>query len=324
MSIHKNIIYLLLATPIILTLCLMAGSTGFGIPDPGTETGRSIFLLRLYRVLNGFAVGAALSCAGAVLQALLRNPLAEPYVIGVSSGAGLGSAIAMISGFTAISSVVLPFTAFTFALATLAIVYVLADTAGRLSIYGLVLSGVIVSSICSSLLMSIIALSQSDEIHNIMWWLLGNLEISSRPLFIMSAVIIAAGSTGIWLLAPELNALSLGREMAHHVGVRTRLAISAGLILATLVTAAAVSISGLIGFVGLIVPHIVRTFTGPDHRKLIPATALTGGLFLALCDAVGRIVMAPRELPVGVVTALVGGPFFIAILRGRRKKGWIE
>ncbi|MDD4872961.1 MAG: iron ABC transporter permease [Kiritimatiellae bacterium] len=318
------VIYFLVAVPIILLLCIMTGSTGFGIPDTGTETGRSILYLRLYRVFTGFVVGAALSCAGAVLQALLRNPLAEPYVIGVSSGAGLGATLAIASGLSAISSATLPFSAFVFAIATLVIVYGLANTAGRISIYGLVLSGVIVSSICSSLLMSIVALSQSHEIQSIMWWLLGNLEVSSRPLFIVSSVLILVGSCGIWLMAPELNALSLGREMAHHVGVRTKLSIAIGLILATLITAAAVSISGLIGFVGLVVPHTVRTITGPDHRRLIPVTAITGGLFLALCDAVARIALAPRELPVGVVTALIGGPFFITILRGRRKQGWIE
>ena len=325
MSKRNNTIYLLiLAAPVILALCLMAGSTSFGFPDMTAETGQSIFYLRLYRVLAGFAVGAALSCAGAVLQALLRNPLAEPYVIGVSSGAGLGAALAIVSGFASLNSAIMPASAFVFAIATLIMVYALASAGGRLSIYGLILSGVIVSSICSSLLMSLITFSQSEEIHSIMWWMLGNLEVPSRSLFIVSAILIMAGISGIWMMSLELNALSLGREMAHHVGVRTRLAISIGLVLATLITASAVSISGLIGFVGLVVPHVVRTFAGPDHRRLVPVCALTGGLFLVICDAVARTIMAPQELPVGVVTALIGGPFFISILRGRRKKGWIE
>jgi len=301
----------------------MSGSTGFGIPDLGGETGQSIFLLRVYRVLTALLVGAALSCAGTVLQALLRNPLAEPYVIGVSSGAGLGAAMAIVSGIAAMNSATLPACAFLCAIITLAIVYILANSAGRLSIYGLVLSGVIVSSICSSLLMSIVALSPTEEIQSIMWWMLGNLEISSLPLFGVSAVLITAGIAGIWIMAPELNALSLGRDMAHHVGVHTKISISIGLGLATMITAAAVSISGLIGFVGLVVPHVVRTVAGPDHRSLIPLTALVGGLFLASCDAVARTAIS-SELPVGVVTSIIGGPFFIAILRGRRKKGWIE
>jgi iron complex transport system permease protein len=315
---------LLVISPVVLAFCLMAGATGFGFPDCGTEAGRSIFILRIFRVLAGFAVGAALSTSGAVLQAILRNPLAEPYVIGVSSGAGLGAALAIVSGLTSIGYAILPCSAFLFALATLALVYVFASIAGRLSIYGLVLSGVIVSSVCSSLLMSIIALSQSDEIQTIMWWMLGNLDVSSRALFSMIAIVIALGSAGIWLLAPELNALSLGQETAHHVGVRTGLALSTGLALATMITAAAVSVSGLIGFVGLVVPHVFRSLTGPDHRRLIPSVVIGGGLFLAVCDAVARTVIVPRELPVGVVTALVGGPFFIIILRKRWKQGWIE
>jgi len=319
---HINI-YLILATPVIVAFCLMSGSTGFGIPDLSSETGQSIFLLRVYRVLAGLFVGAALSCSGAVLQAILRNPLAEPYVIGVSSGAGLGAAVAIVSGIAAMNSTALPVCAFLSAIATLAIVYALANNAGRLSIYGLILSGVIVSSICSSLLMSIVALAPTEEIQSIMWWMLGNLEISSRPLFAVSALLITFSIAGIWIMAPELNALSLGRDMAHHVGVHTRISISIGLGFVTLLTSAAVSISGLIGFVGLVVPHVVRTTSGPDHRRLIPLAALTGGLFLAFCDAVARTV-ASSELPVGVVTSLIGGPFFIAVLRGRRIKGWIE
>jgi iron complex transport system permease protein len=135
---------------------------------------------------------------------------------------------------------------------------------------------------------------------------------------------ILAGCAGAWLLAPELNALALGQEMAHHVGVRTAFTIGAGLVLATLITATAVSMSGIIGFVGLIVPHVCRSLFGADHRRLIPASGLAGGLFLAVCDAAARTVLAPREIPVGVVTALLGGPFFLAILRARRQQGWME
>ena len=127
-----------------------------------------------------------------------------------------------------------------------------------------------------------------------------------------------------WLFARELNALTLGREMAHHLGVRPGLVVGLGLLCATLLTATAVALAGLIGFVGLIVPHAVRSVTGPDHRRLIPAAALAGGLFLVLCDALARTLLAPIELPVGVITALLGGPFFIVLLRRRRKAGWVE
>jgi len=315
---------LLVLTPGILALCLLMGPSQVGFPDWNTTAGRAIILLRLNRIAAGFVVGAALACAGCVLQALLRNPLAEPYLLGVSGGAALGAALAIVSGLASLSLIALPLTAFVCALLTLVLVYSLASTGGRLSIYGLILSGVIVSALCSSVLMCIIALTPAEDLHSIIWWMLGNLEVNARPLLLVSSVLIVCGSTAVWLMAPELNALTLGRDMAHHVGVRTNIAITLALALATLITASAVSLAGLIGFVGLIVPHVTRSVIGPDHRQLIPAAALAGGLFLAASDAVARTAIAPIEIPVGVVTAIIGGPFFLAILRSRRKKGWID
>jgi iron complex transport system permease protein len=308
----------LIAMPVLLALCLLMGASKIGIPSDS-----AIFQLRLYRVVAGFVVGAALACAGVVLQALLRNPLAEPYVLGVSSGAGVGAALAILSGLASLSMAVLPVTAFVCAAITLAVVYGLAGTGGRLSIYGLILSGVIVSSLCSSILMFMVALAPTSGLHSVIWWMLGNLEMYSLPLLVISSTLILCGMAGAWMLAPELNALALGGEMAHHVGVRTRLAVTLGLALATLITATAVALAGLIGFVGLIVPHVVRRLVGPDHRRLIPAAALAGGVFLAVCDAVARTILS-TEVPVGVITALLGGPFFLVILRSRRKQGWIE
>ncbi len=315
---------ILCATPVLLALCLLAGASGFGFIQLSTDLGQAIFFLRLNRVIAAFVVGAALSAAGVVLQALLRNPLAEPYILGVSSGSALGAAIAIISGTASLTMAGMPITAFIFGAATLITVYYLANTAGRLSIYGLILSGVIVSSICSSILMFIISYMPIEGLHTIIWWMLGNLQASSLPLLYISAIIILVGILGIWIMNPELNALSIGHDTAHHVGIRTGPAIATGLALATLITATAVSLAGLIGFVGLIVPHVVRNLTGPDHKRLVPSAALAGGVFLALCDAVARTALAPREIPVGVITALIGGPFFLAILRSRRKEGWLE
>jgi len=279
--------------------------------------------LRLFRLLAALVVGAALSCAGVVLQALLKNPLAEPYVLGVSSGAALGAAIAILTGCAVAGAFVIPAIAFVSAGITLTLVYLLSRSGGTPSIYGLVISGVIVSSICSSLLMFIITLAPVSGIHDILWWMLGNLQVTSYPLLRAVVVLSVAGIAAIWLLSPDLNALTLGREMAHYVGVRTNVVIPLGLTLATLITAAAVAMAGLIGFVGLIVPHVVRSLVGPDHRRLVPASALAGGLFLALCDLAARTILAPVEIPVGVITALLGGPFFLVILRSRRRQGWI-
>ena len=310
--------------PVILFLCFLLGASGIGLPDWTTTAGRSIAALRLSRVFAGFIIGAGLAGAGVVFQAILRNPLAEPYILGVSSGAGMGAAIAILTGLSAWSLLAVPSCAFVFAVANLVLVYVLASEGGTPSVYGLILSGVIVSAVCSSILMFLVATAPVEGLHSVIWWMLGDLEVPSRPLLILCSSLIGGGVLAAWLLAPELNALTLGREMAHHVGVRTRLAITLGLAVATLVTASAVGMAGLIGFVGLIVPHVARTVFGPDHRRLIPAAALGGGLFLAVCDALARTLLAPIEIPVGVVTAMAGGPFFLAILRRRKRQGWVE
>ena len=306
----------------ILGACLFFGASVIGLPDLDTLSGQAIFALRASRVAAGFLVGAALACAGVVLQALLRNPLADPYVLGVSSGAGLGAAAAILGGLAMRSAFALPGTAFIASALTLAVVYAIASDGGVPSVYGLILSGVIVSSVCSSILMFLVATAPVEGLHSVMWWLLGNLQPASPQLLAICATLIVAGCLGAWLLAGHLNAMTLGTEMAHHVGVRTGLTVTLGLALATLVTAAAVGLAGLIGFVGLIVPHVMRGLVGPDHRRLIPAAALCGGVFLALCDALARTLMAPVEIPVGVVTAVFGGPFFLFILRRRRKQVW--
>lgn len=318
----RTFVWVIGLSPVVLALCLLMGPAGIGLPDWSTQ--RDIMMLRVARVLAGLIIGAALSTAGVVLQAILRNPLAEPYVLGVSSGAGLGAGLAILTGFSALGSFTLPLTAFGLAIATLAVVYALSSSSGSApSLYSLILSGVIVSSVCSSLLMFLVSVAPVEGMHSILWWMLGNLDVSSYPLLATTGGIVLAGFTGIWLLAPELNALTLGHDMAHFLGIRVRLAIGAGLLLATLITAASVGVSGLIGFVGLIVPHVMRALVGPDHRRLIPAAALGGGAFLAACDAFARTVMA-AEIPVGVITALVGGPFFIVLLRNRRKEQWLS
>lgn len=309
----------LAASPAILMCCVLFGSSGWGIPAT-----RGILLLRVSRVIAGFVVGAALSCAGVILQALLRNPLAEPYILGVSGGAGLGAAVAILSGLTTVSVAALPVVAFVSAALSLALVYALASRRGSVSVFGLILSGVIVSSMCSSILMFLVSAAPTRGLHSITWWMLGNLQVTSQPLLLTCSAVIVVGLFISWLLARDLNALTLGRDMAHFVGVRTSVAVSSGLILATILAATSVSLAGLIGFVGLIVPHVTRSFTGSNHRRLIPFASLAGGLFLAVSDVFARSVLLGREIPIGVITSLVGGPFFLAILRKRRNQGWIE
>ena len=316
--------WLLAAAPVWLALCMFAGVSRLGITDWQSDIGRRILWVSANRVVAGFMVGAALSCAGVVLQALLRNPLADPYVLGVSGGAALGAATAIFMGLSAAGALVIPGCAFASGVATLAAVYFISRQGGSSSMYGLLLSGVIVSSICSSLLMLIISLVPVEGLHSITWWMLGNLQVMSLPLLAACSVLIAIGIAGAFLVARELNALTLGWETAHHLGVRAQLAVKAGLALATLATAAAVGLAGLIGFVGLIIPHLARNIMGPDHRRLIPAAAVAGGIFLTLCDTAGRILFMPLEIPVGVITALIGGPFFLVLLRRKKQQGWLE
>ncbi len=309
----------------LLAACLLFGAAGFGFPDTADPGGRLILQLRLQRVAAGFLVGAALSCAGVVFQALLRNPLAEPYVLGVSGGAAMGAALAILAGLNALSVFFLPGAAFIGALLTLGLVVRLARDpgGGAHSVYSLILSGVIVSAIASSMLMFCISVSSDTAMHNILWWMLGNLEAKSPALLLAAAVPVVIGFAGAWLLAGDLNALTLGSDMAHCLGVRARFCLALGLILATAMTAAAVSLAGLIGFVGLVVPHAARSLVGADHRRLLPVAAIGGGLLLAVCDAAARSLME-TEIPVGVITAFVGGPFFLILLRSRsrRRAGW--
>ncbi len=314
---------------IVWALCLLApvcavmvGQEGVGWPRTDTALERALLHLRLSRVAAGFVVGAALSCAGAILQAVLRNPLADPYVLGVSSGGAVGATLAIATGLSGNAALALPLAAFAAAVITLAAVFGLASRNGGTSVHGLILSGVVVSSMLSSVLMVILSFARNERLHGILWWMLGNLQAGDTRVLAGCAVCGGVALAAALALARDLNALTLGREMAHNVGVRTRLAVGCALAAATLAAAAAVALAGLIGFVGLIVPHAVRQVTGPDHRRLIPAAAVAGGAFLVVCDALARSLVTGREIPVGVITALTGGPFFLVLLR-RRREGWV-
>ena len=320
-----RIVLFLVAVPLLLGLSLLLGPTGVMLPDFNEPVGKAIMALRFNRLVMGLLVGSALSVSGVVFQAILRNPLAEPYVLGVSGGAGLGATMAILFGVVAAVPLSLPLTAFVSAVATLFLVYGIASkgSGGVPSVYSLILSGVIISAICSSLIMFFVSMASVEGLHNVIWWMLGNLQPVSGGQRLVSVLFIASGIGGAWLLSSRLNALTLGREMAHYQGINADVVIMVGLLCATLMAATAVSMAGMIGFVGLIVPHVARAMFGPDHRWLIPLSAVGGGTFLAVCDAFARTVLAPIEVPVGVVTALAGGPFFLLILQRKMKSTWI-
>ena len=324
---HKRVkaLGLLLSIPLLLALSLLLGPSGIGFPDTATVSGQAILSLRLGRFFMGLLAGAALSASGTVFQAILRNPLAEPYVLGVSGGAGLGAALSILVGGTLFGAVGLPVAAFLFAILTLLAVYGIASQGGGApSVYSLILSGVIVSAICSSFIMFLVSTADIAGMHTVVWWMLGNLQPASAESLLVSLLFIAPAIGALWLLAPALNVLTLGREMAHYQGLDAGLVTMSSLLLATLLAATAVSMGGMIGFVGLVVPHVMRALFGPDHRWLVPASAIGGGAFLVLCDAIARSLMPPVEIPVGVVTALCGGPFFLVILRRKMTNAWIS
>jgi iron complex transport system permease protein len=278
--------------------------------------------VRLPRLLLAFLVGASLAAVGVALQALLRNPLADPYILGISSGAALGAALALqfglawaIGGFTAVQ-----LCAFLFAAATIGAIYRIAVADGRIPVQTLLLAGVIINAILSALILFITSLSDSTSAFRLFFWLMGSLATLGYDGLGALAAIVLVGIGVLCAQGRNLNLLSLGEEPAQGLGLDVERVKRVIFVTTALLTGAAVAVSGLIGFVGMIIPHAVRMVLGPDHRLLLPASALVGGTFLAAADTVARSLWAPTELPVGVITALCGGPFFIYLLVSHRKE----
>jgi iron complex transport system permease protein len=320
---RKPIVIHGLLTLALATACFVSMLAG-PMPLASNDLWRSgILPLRLARTINGLVAGAGLSVAGVVFQALLRNPLAEPYVLGVSSGAGVGAALAIVLGITAVGLWTLPCMAFAGALATILLVYSLARTpAGTVPAPTLLLSGVIVSAVLGSLLMFVVSVAPSEKLHSVVWWLLGSLQILEGRLLYVVAGIVLVGIGLIIVFARDLNLMALGEEPASHLGLNVERARLGFFLVASLITGATVAACGMIGFVGLIVPHTMRLILGPDHRRLVLASALAGAAFLVLADVAARTLLAPREIPIGVVTALLGGPFFLVLLRQKKSAYW--
>lgn len=278
-----------------------------------------IAVMRLPRVILAALVGAGLALAGASFQGLFRNPMADPYVIGVSSGAALGAVTSiLLQSFFHVSLYFgIPGFAFIFALMTILLVYRLARIGDRVPVMTLLLAGIAVSSLLSALV-SLGLFFSGDQLHQVVFWLMGGFSGRGWDYVYMFIPYGLIGAAVIFVYARELNAMLLGEEPAQHLGVEVERVKKYLLIAAALLTGACVSVSGLIGFVGLVIPHITRIIFGPDHRILLPAAALLGAAFLLIADAAARVILAPVELPVGIVTALVGGPFFIYLLRRQK------
>lgn len=279
-----------------------------------------VWQIRLPRTLLAAMVGASLASAGVVFQGLLRNPLADPYILGVSSGAALGAVLAIATGWGTFlfGAWSLPGFAFLFASLSLFIVLRLARIENKMATGTLILSGVVVQAFLGAVLTFVISLSP-EQLLEIHYWLMGSLSLRDWSHTGIVFPFLALGFPLMWACSRELNLLVLGDRPAGHLGVPVEKVRLFLLVIASLVTAGAVSVSGTIGFVGLVIPHIMRMLTGPDHRLLLPVSALTGAIFLVWSDTAARVVMEPRELPIGVITAFVGAPFFAFLLRKQRR-----
>jgi iron complex transport system permease protein len=284
----------------------------------GSDTEQAIILsLRFPRAILAGLVGAGLSVSGTVFQALLRNPLADPYILGVSSGAAVGAIVALLLGLST-ASLGLPLVSFLGALMTVLLVLYFGRQDGKIHPNTLLLAGVIIGSFLSAVIMFFISVSQREELRTIIFWLMGDFSLANPQTLVTVFPYVLGGFVVVYLQARYLNVILFGEENALQLGLNVERLRLISYLFASLITAASVSVCGLIGFVGLIVPHGSRLIFGPDHRILIPASALIGASFLIASDTLARILLAPVELPVGVITAAFGGPFFIYLLKTRK------
>lgn len=291
--------------------------------DPNGVYLKIITDLRLPHMLMLMLVGAALAGSGGAYQGLFRNPLADPFLIGVSSGAGLGAVLAMLvrSPYTTSGLMTVPLAAFGGALLTVLVVTLLARVGKTVPTTNLILAGVAVSSFASALT-SALMIQSTGEVRRALVWLMGGAIMSGWQPLIGVLPYMVVGLTGLILIGHPLNVLQFGEEQAQQLGIRVQRVRRITILLATLTTAAAVAFAGIIGFVGLVVPHIIRLVWVSDYRRLIPLSMLGGASMLLLTDLVARTVIAPQEIPVGIVTSLLGAPFFLWILRRSKAQNY--
>ncbi|MEA3487343.1 MAG: iron chelate uptake ABC transporter family permease subunit [Thermodesulfobacteriota bacterium] len=287
---------------------------GYAALTPSEKT--IIFSIRLPRVIFAGLVGASLSCAGVIFQALLRNPLADPFILGISGGSAVGAIIGIILGLGSVPFGI-PGLAFLGAVFTVVLVFLIGKSDKELNSTTLLLAGVIVNAFFSAVIMFLISISSNADLHNIAFWLMGNLSMVSWATIAFEGILLLFGFVIIYSYARPLNLIVIGEEVAMQLGVnveRTKIVL---FLAGSLITGLAVAFSGIIGFVGLIIPHIMRMLLGPDHRILLPASLLFGASFLIATDTIARTLIPHSELPVGVITALLGAPYFIYLLRRR-------
>jgi len=312
---QKKRLFVLCAGLLVITLyALFKGSAELSAPELFLQENRVLLYIRLARITTAIIAGVGLSACGIALQAILRNPLAEPYLLGTSSGAGLAGVLAIILG---VSCAYLPLAAFVGAGLSVILVYNISRQGAKVPVQALILSGVIISIAFSGAIVFLISVSSNEALHGVMWWLWGSTQAYDLRLLAIVSAIVIAGAAAIFIFAQDLNAISIGEEEALHLGVNSERLKKMLFTVTSLVTAAIVSVCGIIGFVGLIIPHIARRLFGPNHKVLIPATCIGAAAFMVACDLIARTLFAPIEIPIGVITAAVGTPVFIILLRKR-------
>ena len=336
-----RVMVILLTLTMALTLvCLQLGTRYVSVGEIGRTFGRVIGVLpingnetdmttdtillhlRLPRVFLGLIVGSSLASVGVILQALLRNPLADPYVLGVSSGSALGVSLAVLFGIGTMAWAIpaLPICGFAGGLLALFVLYRMSANSDRLPVHSILLAGVILNAIFSALIMFITSIMEPNRAFSMMAWLMGSLVAPVDQSLLALSVYVTVCLGLLFSKVRVLNIMTLGEEPARSLGIDTERTKRNILFTAALVTGAVVSVSGMIGFIGMVVPHAMRLLIGADHRLLLPASALAGGMFLMTADTFARSIFAPSELPVGIMTALVGGPFFVYLLMWRKDR----
>lgn len=305
----------------------------FGLVDAGdpavVRDKLIIYDIRLPRLVLGILVGAGLAVSGAVMQGLFRNPLADPGLVGVSAGASLGAVGVIVLGATVLAPIAtvlgifaLPLAAFAGGLATTMVLYRVATRRGHTAVATMLLAGIAISAFAMAITGVLVYLANDAQLRDLTFWGLGSLAGSNWSKVAAAVIPIAGGLVASMTLGGGLNAITLGEATARHLGVPVQRLKSTAIVAVAATVGAAVAVSGGIGFVGIVVPHVLRLVMGPDNRYLLPGSALLGAAFLLVADAVSRVIVAPAELPIGIVTAAVGGPFFLWILLRRRGQLW--
>ena len=269
--------------------------------------------IRFPRVVLAIVAGAGLACSGCVFQGVLRNPLADPFTLGISGGAAFGASIGFAFGITKLSWIFLPLLGFLGAILSVCLVYIL-NMKKEFDSNSMILSGVVASYIFSSAVMLVFSISSSDQLYSAFMWLMGNLAFFDERLLPMVIILVLLGVIILCCLGNVINIISLGNEKSNSLGINTSRTVKYIFLLSSLITACIVSCCGVIGFVGLMIPHITRKFVGNNNKILMPFSAVVGSIFLLICDTVSRTVVAPVEIPIGVITSIIGGLFFVFLL----------